>query len=68
MPSSDRKQADRHYRSGEVPVGTRLKPEKFRRLEACWQRLGLPSRRQAIIQAIDEWLDRHENETTPEEH
>lgn len=55
----DRK-ADRHAPGSQVPVSARLDKADFDALEATRGRLGIRSRRQAIITAIREWLDRHE--------
>ena len=42
-------------------ISARLNKDEFNRLEATWKVIGMPSRRQAIITAIREWLDRNEN-------
>jgi hypothetical protein len=64
-----RKQADRHYRSPQVPVGARLDPDDFDALETRRKTLGM-NRRQAIIAAIREWAGkpaRTETTKTPQE-
>lgn len=63
MTAKDRS-ADRHDGSSQVQVGARLDRDDYDRLERLRLRLGLPSRRQAIIRAIREFIDR--NEGTPE--
>lgn len=63
----DRKQADRHYRSDQVPVGARIDKPDYDRLETARKRLDI-SRRQAVIAAIRDWLDRNEPETTETEN
>jgi hypothetical protein len=57
-----REQADRHYRSDQVPVGARLDKPDYDGLEAARQIAGL-TRRQAIITAIREWVAKHAPET-----
>ena len=56
--------ADRHDRNNQTGVSCRLTLDDFHRFEAVCKKLGL-SRRQAIITAIREFLDRHENEADP---
>ena len=58
----DRRQADRHYRSPQVPVGARLDKDDFDALETRRKEIGI-SRRQAIIAAIRRWT-RETTETT----
>lgn len=56
MPSqrTGRPQADRHYRSEQVPVGIRLDKGDFDALETRRKALGI-TRRKAIIAAIRRW-------------
>lgn len=63
MTAKDRR-ADRHAGGGETSVSARLDPDDFRRFEAVRKRLGLPSKRKAVIAAIRDWLDKHAPETT----
>jgi hypothetical protein len=52
--------ADRHDTGNQVGVAARLDRADFDRLDRLWPALGLPSRRQAIIRAIREFIDRNE--------
>lgn len=51
------RRADRHITGNQTGVYTRLDNPDLDRLEATRERLGIKSRRQAIITAIREWLD-----------
>jgi metal-responsive CopG/Arc/MetJ family transcriptional regulator len=57
---------DRHVPGRQISISARLNKDEFDRLEAVWRAIGMPSRRQAIITAIREFLDRHENEEDPQ--
>lgn len=59
MTGKDRS-ADRHGSGSQVQVGARLDRDDYERLERTWPALGLPSRRQAIIRAIREFIARNE--------
>ena len=63
---ADRK-ADRHVPGKQTGVSIRLDNPDFARLEATRSKLGICSRRQAIITAIREWADRHETTQTGEQ-
>lgn len=54
------RRADRHARGSQTSLSARLDWDDFYRLEAVCKKLGL-SRRQAIVTAIREWLDRNEH-------
>ena len=62
MPSSG---TDRHNPEKETGVYARLANADVGRLDVTREKLGIPSRRQAIITAIREWLDRNENGENP---
>ena len=53
--------ADRHSKTRQTDVSVRLNNPDLERLEATWRAVRMPSRRQAIIAAIREWLDRNES-------
>lgn len=57
--------ADRHDPESQVQVGARLDRADFERLERVTTALGLKSRRQAIIRAIREFIERHEKGEQP---
>lgn len=57
----DRKQADRHYRGDQVPVGARLDKADYDPFEAARKAAGL-TRRQAIIAAIRDWTRKRTGE------
>lgn len=59
--TADRK-ADRHPDT-QTGVYARLDNADLERLDATRGRLGIRSRRQAVITAIREWLDRHNHDT-----
>lgn len=61
MTAKDRG-ADRHDGDNQVQVGARIDREDFERLERVRLALGLPARRQAIIRAIREFIERNEND------
>jgi hypothetical protein len=52
--------ADRHDPDTQVQVGARIDRSDYDRLEGVRVALGLSSRRQAIIRAIREFIDRNE--------
>lgn len=54
--------ADRHT-DNQTGVYTRLDNTDLHRLDATRKKLGIKSRRQAIITAIREWVARNEPET-----
>ena len=56
---------DRHVPGRQISISARLNKDEFNRLEATWKTIGMPSRRQAIIRAVREFLDRHENGEDP---
>jgi metal-responsive CopG/Arc/MetJ family transcriptional regulator len=59
------RRADRHT-SNQTGVYTRLDNPDLHRLDETRERLGIKSRRKAIITALREWLDRNENSEDPE--
>lgn len=61
MTAKDRS-ADRHDPENQVQIAARLDRDDYDRLERVRVTLGLPSRRQAVIRAIREFIDRHEAE------
>lgn len=65
MTTRDRSK-DRHVPGRQISISARLDKDEFDRLEATWRAIGMPSRRQAIIIAVREFLDRHENSEDPE--
>jgi metal-responsive CopG/Arc/MetJ family transcriptional regulator len=62
MPS---RSADRHNPDKQTGVYARLDNADVDRLDVVRAKLGIHSRRQAIITAIREFLDRHENGEDP---
>lgn len=59
MTGKDRS-ADRHTSDSQVQIAARIDRDDYDRLERLWPGLGFPSRRQAIIHAIREFIDRNE--------
>lgn len=59
MTGKDRS-ADRHDGGTQVQIAARIDRGDFERLERLWPALGLPSRRQAVIRALREFIERNE--------
>ena len=57
-PRTNHSSDDRHM---QPSISTRLDQGDFDRLETTWRAVKMPSRRQAIIAALREWLDRNEH-------
>ena len=63
MTGKDRS-ADRHDGDSQVQVGARIDREDFERLERVRVALGIQARRQVIIRAIREFIERNESDNS----
>ena len=65
MPPKADHSTDRHNPEKETGVYARLANTDVARLDTIREKFGIRSRRQAVITAIREWLDRNENGEDP---